>query len=181
VATRSAQKKAPAKKKATSRAARATALTPNGLPIQGSAGPRVLSDLGITDVELASFIPATASHWLRAVLWCQFEGPTSLDAIEKHLAGRFDVKRSVHKKFPPDGPDEGFDVPALTCTPKGRYVTWCFYGMRGDVYCEDGSWQLEGTFRAMGTEWGSNRAIYERFKAIALPTLGARNIVERTT
>jgi hypothetical protein len=32
----------------------------------------------------------------------------------------------------------------------------------------------------MGTDWGSNRAVYERFKALELGLLGARDIVEQT-
>ena len=52
--------------------------------------------------------------------------------------------------------------------------------MRGDHYGEDGSWQLMASFRNLGTEWGSNRAIYERFKAVELAALGARNLIERT-
>jgi hypothetical protein len=156
------------------------ALTPNGQPLQGSAGPQILKDLGLTDAELAGFLPADAPRWVRGVFWCQFEGPASLDVIAEHFAGRFTVTRTVDKKFPPDGPDDGLDVAMVLLRPKGRYVTYMFYGMRGETYAEDGSWQLEVSFRESGTDWGSNRAVYERFKAVELPGLGARGVVELT-
>jgi hypothetical protein len=161
-------------------AGKTKALTPNGLPLKGSAGPRVLDDLGLTDAELAAFLPPDAPRWVRSVLWCQFEGPASLEAIAAHFSSRFTVTRSVDKRFPPDGPAEGVDVPTVALRPKGRYVTYLFYGMRGDTYVEDGSWQFEAAFHGSGTDWGSNRAVYERFKSVELPALGARAVVERT-
>lgn len=155
-------------------------LTPNGQPLQGTAGPQILKDLGLTDAELAGFLPADAPRWVRGVFWCQFEGPASLDAFAERFAGRFTVTRTVDKKFPPDGPDDGLDVPMVLLRPKGKYVTYAFYGMRGETYVEDGSWQLEVSFRESGADWGSNRAVYERFKAVELPGLGARGVVELT-
>ncbi len=158
----------------------AASLTPNGLPRKGSAGPLVLDDLGLTDAELAAFLPPDAPRWVRSVLWCQFEGPASLDAIAAHFAGRYAVTRAIEQRFPPDGPAEGVAIATVTLRPKGRYVAYCFYGMRGESYVEDGSWQLEATFHGSGTDWGSNRAVYERFKAVELAGLGARAVVERT-
>ncbi len=114
------------------------------------------------------------------MFWCQFEGPTSLAAFATHFAKRFAVMTSTDKKFPADGPAEGLDVPTVTLAPKGKYVAYTFYGMRGETYGEDGSWQLVASSREMGTACGSNRAVYERFKALELPDLGAREIVERT-
>ncbi len=156
------------------------ALTPNGLPLRGSAGPAVLKDLGVTDAELAAFLPATAPRANRAVFWCQFEGPPSLDAIASHFAGRFAVDRLVASRYPPDGAEEGVAVEQVWLRPRGRYVTYMLYGMRGEAYVEDGSWQLEAAFRGAGALWGSNRAVYERFKAVELTALGVRNVVERT-
>ena len=157
-----------------------TPTTPNGLPIKGSAGPKILKDLGLNDAALAAFLPPGAPHVVRGVFWCRFEGPPSLDAIAAHFSGRFDVSRTVGKKMPPGGPPDGYDVPMVVVRPKGRYVAYLFYGMRGEVYVKDGSWQLEDCFHASGTGWGSNRAVYERFKAVELAALGARNVLERT-
>lgn len=155
-------------------------LTPNGQPLVGSAGPLILKDLGITDAELAAFLPVDAPRWVRGVLWCQFEGPSSLDEIAQYFADRFTIKHFLGKRFPPGGPPDGIDVPTIFLQPKGKYVSYMFYGMRGDTYVEDGSWQFEAAFRQSGRDWGSNRAVYERFKALELPGLGARNIIERT-
>lgn len=164
-------KKTPAKKTPT--------MTPNGLPLRGSAGPRILQDLGLTDAELAAFLPSDAPPRVRWVFWCQFEGPGSLDAIAAHFEPRFPVTRAIAVKYPGNGRPE-ISVPGVTLATTGRYVSYTFYGMRGDTYCEDGSWQLEVAFRESGTSWGSNRAVYERFKAIELASLGARGIIERT-
>jgi hypothetical protein len=114
------------------------------------------------------------------VFWCQFEGPASLDAIAAWFAERFAVRHGVAVKFPPGAPEEGFEMPSVILQPKGKYVTYEFYGMRGATYVEDGSWQLEVTFRESGTDWGSNRAIYERFKALELGPLGAVSVMELT-
>jgi hypothetical protein len=157
-----------------------TARTPNGVALKGTAGPRVLGDLGLTDAELAAFLPPDAPKWLRGVFGCQFEGPPSLDAIAAHFAGRYTVERRYELKFPPDGPEDGVSVDAVIVRPKGQYVVYVFYGMRGETYVVDGSWQLEVSFRESGTDWGSNRAVYERFKAVELPGLGARDVVELT-
>lgn len=172
-----AKKKTSAKKK---KATATRAVTPNGQPLRGSAGARILADLGLDDAELARFLPADAPRWIRSVLCCQFTGPRSLDAIAAHFAGRFEITRTVDKKFTDDGPPEGIDVPTLSLRPKGKYVAYMFYGMNGDRYVEDGTWQLEAAFREAGTDWGSNRAVYERFKAVELAELGARDITERT-
>lgn len=86
----------------------------------------------------------------------------------------------LHRRSPPDGPDEGVDIATLALRPKGKYVTYLFYGMRGDRYVEDGSWQLEGSSTTSGAEWGSGRVVSERFKAIAFAGLGAFSLVERT-
>lgn len=161
-------------------AKRPPTFTPNGQPLVGSAGPRVLNDLGLTDAELAVFLPPDAPRWIRSVLWCQFEGPASLDAIAAHFAPRLEVTRQMDRRFPPDGPADGVDVSTVVLRPRGRYVAYMFYGMRGDAYVEDGSWQFEAAFHGSGADWGSNRAVYERFKAEELPALGARAIVERT-
>lgn len=155
-------------------------LTPNGQPLVGSTGPLILKDLGITDVELAAFLPVDAPRWVRGVFWCQFEGPESLDAIAAHFEDRYTVKHVAGKKFPPGGPPDGVDLPMIIVQPKGKYASYMFYGMRGDLYVEDGSWQLEAAFRESGRDWGSNRAVYERFKALELTKLGVRNITERT-
>ena len=155
--------------------------TPNGQPIRGSAGPQILKDLGLTDLELAAFLPPDAPRWVRGVFWCQFEGPASLDEIAGHFASRYAVHRSdADLRFPAGGPAGGVPVRTVTLTPKGRYVSYVFLGMRGETYGEQGTWQLEATFRASGTDWGSNRAVYERFKALELPGLGARDLIERT-
>lgn len=159
---------------------KAVALTPNGQKLVGSAGKMILGDLRIDDAALAAFLPADAPRWIRGVLWCQFEGPASLDAIAAHFAPRLEVVRRVDRNFPEGGPEDGVDVPSVSLRPKGKYVAYTFYGMRGDTYVEDGSWQLVASFRETGTEWGSNRAVYERFKAVELVGLGARSIVERT-
>ena len=145
-----------------------------------SAGPRILGDLGITDAELAAFLPPDAPRFLRGVFWCQFEHAGSLDDIAAHFALRFKVARSVDLKFPPDGPEAGIEVDTLTLVPTGRYVAYMFYAMRGERYGGDGCFQLEAAFQAMGTAWGSNRAVYERFKAVELRALGVTSFDERT-
>jgi len=145
-----------------------------------SAGPRILGDLGLTDGELAAFLPPDAPRFLRGVFWCQFERAGSLDDIAAHFAPRFDVKRVVDRKFPPDGPEDGFDVPTIVLLPKEKYVAYSFYAMRGESYGGEGCFQLEATFHAMGTAWGSNRAVYERFKAVELRALGVTSVLERT-
>lgn len=145
-----------------------------------SAAAAVLRDLGLTDDELKAFLPADAPKWLRAVLWCQFECDRSLDEIARHFEDRFAVEIAVEPKFPEEGPPDGIPVRQVTMMPPGRYATYRFYGMRDERYVEDGSIQLEVSFEGLGTPWGSNRAVYERFKKLELPALGARNIVERT-
>lgn len=71
-------------------------------------------------------------------------------------------------------------MPTVLLRPKGRYVTFMSDGMRGETYLDDGSRQFEAAFHGSGTDWGSSRAVYERFKVLELPGLGARSIVERT-
>lgn len=145
-----------------------------------SAGPQILKDLGLTDEELFRFLPADETKLIRGVLWCQFEYAGTLSEIAAHFCDRYEVTQNVATKFPEPGPEEGVSVPTLTLRPKGKYVSYSFYGMRGAVYEETGSFQLETAFRGMGTYWGSNRAIHERFKALELPGLGVRNVVELT-
>jgi hypothetical protein len=146
----------------------------------GTAGKQILEDLGLTDAELAAFIPPEAPKWVRGVFWCQLELGLTLEEIARHFEGRYVVERYDDLKFPEDGPEEGISVRSVTLRPKGRYASYTFYGMRGDRYVEDGCYQLEAAFRESGTIWGSNRAIYERFKALELPALGATNVSERT-
>lgn len=88
--------------------------TPNGQPLVGSAGPLILKDLGITNAELAAFLPVDAPHWIRGVFWCQVEGPKSLDEIAAHFADRFAITHFSGKKFPPGGPPDGVDVPTIS-------------------------------------------------------------------
>lgn len=157
------------------------AARPAGGPqLVGSAGARVLGDLGLTDAELFAFLPADAPRWIRGVLWCQFELARSIEEIAAHFQGRYEVTWSVDPRFPPAGPAEGIPVRTLTLRPRGRYVAYLIYGMRGEAYVEDGSFQLEAAFHRSGTAWGSNRAIYERFKAIELTGLGATGVRELT-
>ncbi len=159
-------------------------LTPNGQPLRGSAGPLILKDLGLTDEALAAFLPADAPTSLRGVFWCQLTGPASLDAIQQHVVtqagGRYAVSQTVDLRFPPGGPKEGVSVPSIVLRPKGRYVTYLFYVIDPPPHPTAPTFCLEATFRAMGTDWGSNRAVYERFKALELGLLGARDIVEQT-
>lgn len=145
-----------------------------------SAGPQILKDLDLTDEELMGFLPADAPKWIRGVLWCQFEYDGTLADIAEHFRDRYEVTESVATKFPEPGPAEGVSVPTVALRPRGKYVAYVFYGMRGDVYEQTGSFQLETAFREMGTDWGSNRAVHERFKVLELLPLGARNVVERT-
>jgi hypothetical protein len=159
-------------------------LTPNGKPLRGSAGALILKDLGLTDEALAAFLPADAPAWLRGVFWCHFTGPSSLEAIHQHFltqaGGRFAVSQTVGLRFPPDGPEEGVAMPSIVLRPKGRYVTYLLYVVDPPPHPTAPTFCLEATFRAMGTDWGSNRAVYERFKAVELGLLGARDIVEQT-
>lgn len=160
--------------------AKATAKPAPATLLRGSAGKKILADLGLTNEELHAFLPAAAPTWVRSVLWCQFDLARSLEEIEAHFRGRFETSMHEDVKFPPDGPDEGIPVRSVTVRPTSRYVAYTFYGMRGDEYVEGGSYQLEATFRESGTTWGSNRAVYERFKALELPELGATNVRELT-
>jgi hypothetical protein len=153
--------------------------------LRPTAGPLILGDLGITDEELAAFLPTGAPEWVRGVLWCQFDRPGTLADIEAHFlappqAERYSVSRATEHRFQGDADTVGVQVPSLVLRPKGKYVAYVIYGMRGDRYVEDGRWQLESTFREMGTRWGSNRAIHERFKSLELSALGATNVVELT-
>ena len=137
-------------------------LTPNGLTLRGSAGPRILGHLGLDDAALAAYLAADAPRWVRGVLWCQFEGPASLDAIAAHFSAAYTLSRSVDPHVLPD--ETEVLVPSVHLRVPGRYVAYSFYGKRGDTYVEDGSWQFVATFRESGTDWGSNRAVYERFR-----------------
>jgi hypothetical protein len=148
--------------------------------LRGSAGKKILADLGLTNEELHAFLPADAPKWVRSVLWCQFDLARSLEEIEAHFRGRFETSMHEDVKFPPDGPDQGIPVRSVTVRPASRYVAYTFYGMRGEQYVESGSYQLEAAFGESGTTWGSNRAVYERFKALELPELGATNVRELT-
>lgn len=146
----------------------------------GSAGRRILSDLGLTNEELHACLPADAPQWLRDVFWCQLDLGPPLEAIAAHFEGRYDTSIEDALRFPPEGPAEGLSVRTLVVRPKGLYCTYSFYAMRGEVYGGEGSYQLEVSFREAGTQWGSNRAVYERFKAIELAPLGAQNVRELT-
>ncbi len=145
----------------------------------GTAGAQVLGDLGLTNDELFAFLP-DEEKWVRGVFWCQLELPLSLEQIGTHFEGRYSVEFGDGLKFPPDGPDDGIPIRTVTLSPKGRYVHYTFYGMRGDEYVSDGSFQLEASFRESGTSWGSNRAVYERFKALELGSLGVTRVNELT-
>ncbi|MBL8680456.1 MAG: hypothetical protein JNK05_14860 [Myxococcales bacterium] len=145
-----------------------------------SAGAAILKDLGLTDAELKAFLPADAPKWLRAAFWCQFDCDLSLDELARHFEKRFAVEIVVEPKFPDPGPPDGIPVRQVIFMPAGRYAQFRFYGMRGERYVEDGSVQLEVSFGSLGAPWGSNRAVYERFKQLELPAIGARNVVERT-
>lgn len=193
MATKKKAKKATSKVPAevTGKQARATgpkkvAAKPKAAPkraaptLKGSAGPKILKDLGLTDAELFAFLPPDAPKWLRGVFWCQFECDRTLDELMRTFAERYEVTLVASPKFPDDGPPEGIPVRQLTLQPKGKYVAYTLYGMRGARYVEDGSFQLEVSFRESGTEWGSNRAVYERFKALELPGIGARKLIELT-
>jgi hypothetical protein len=161
--------------------ARARPASPSPAPkLKGSAGPRILKDLGLTDAELFAFLPPAAPKWIRGVFWCQFECDRTLEELMQHFAGRYDVTLGTWPKFPEGAPPDGIPVRQLSLRPKGKYVAYTFYGMRGERYVEDGSLQLEVSFRESGTDWGSNRAVYERFKALELPGIGAHKIVELT-
>ena len=166
--------KQPEKEKAKKSAKRA-ASAPVKTVFKPSAGPAVLKDLGITDAELAAFLPKDAPKWVRGVFWCDFEWRGSLDELEQKLSDRYTV-RFIANKDPPD-PVNGHRI--LLAWPKGRYVTYSFKGA-SEPYREGSPWRLEAGFRESGKEWGSNRAVYERFKAIELKKLGAENIRELT-
>lgn len=172
--------RAPASKPSTEASAERAAAAGAGPRLVGTAGRRILGHLGLSDAELFAFLPADAPKWLRGVLWCQFDLARSLDDIEAHFRGRYETSFYDDVRFPPDGPEEGVPVRTLTLRPPGRYVAYTFYGMRDEAYVQSGSYQLEANFGAMGTVWGSNRAIYERFKALELSELGATNVRERT-
>jgi hypothetical protein len=154
--------------------------TPKPPRLRGSAGKKILADLGITNEELHAFLPADAPKWLRGVFWCQLDLASPLETIAKHFEDRYHVSIDDGLRFPPDGPAEGVAVRTLVVRPKGRYCTYSFFAMRGEEYGASGSYQVEATFREMGAQWGSNRAVYERFKAVELPPLGATNVRELT-
>lgn len=135
----------------------------------------ILKDLGLTDEQLHAFLPLDAPKWVRSVFWCSFESPLGLDEIAAHFSKRYAVK-FIDNKDPPD-PVNGHRL--LLVRPKGRYATYVFEGM-STPYAEKSPWKLEGGFRQSGTDWGSNRAVYERFKTLELPGLNATNVQELT-
>lgn len=143
--------------------------------LKPSAGPAVLKDLGITDAELHAFLPADAPTWVRGVFWCSFEWAGTLDELEAKLSARYTTK-FIQNSDPPD-PVNGHRI--LLAWPKGRYVTYSFEGA-ASPYAEQSPWKLEAGFRESGTPWGSNRAVYERFKSVELTKLKAKNINELT-
>ncbi len=143
--------------------------------LKPSAGPAVLKDLGITDAELYAFLPADAPTWVRGVFWCSFEWAGTLDELEAKLSARYTTK-FIANSDPPD-PVNGHRI--LLAWPKGRYVTYSFEGA-ASPYAEQSPWKLEAGFRESGTPWGSNRAVYERFKSVELTKLKAKNINELT-
>jgi len=163
-----APKKAPKRAAAKPTAARAPAAGP-----KPSAGKRILDHLGITDADLAAFVPGGPLP-SRAVFWCQFDTKLDLDAIAAAFDGDYAVIKRVDRKFPPGAPPGGVDVPKVVLSVPGKYVAYMLYE-------QDGRWQLETAFREMGTGWGSNRAVYERFKRLELARIGAKKIVELTT
>ena len=166
---------------ATSGAPRAKKSDASSVPrLRGSAGKKILADLDITNEALHAFLPADAPKWLRGVIWCQLDLDLPLETIAKHFEDRYHVSIDDGLRFPPDGPAEGIPVRTLVVRPKGRYCVYSFFAMRGEEYGASGSYQLEAMFREMGAQWGSNRAVYERFKAIELPPLGATNVRELT-
>ena len=150
-----------------------------------TAGKSILKHLGIDDAALHAFVPEGAPK-LRAVFWCQFDSPLTLDELTKALdalvkSGELSrVARIENRKFPPGAPPEGIAVPTVLGDVPGRYVGYMFYGMRDESYEATGRYQLEAAFRGMGTAWGSNQAVYERFKSIALPSLQGTEVTERT-
>jgi hypothetical protein len=145
-----------------------------------SVGAKVLKDLKLTDAELAAFLPA--KPWglgrLRAVFWCQFKLDKSVDEVAAMFGAPYKVRISADIKDPPRS--EGA-VRNVVIFPPGRYCVYNLIPMRGKQHNVAGSFQLQVTFRSLGTAWASNHAIYERFKAIELARIGARSIRELTT
>ena len=107
---------------------------------------------------------------IRAVFWCSFDCDAGTnEELLARLIGLADISwRIVDSQSPPTG--KRFFI---TGSPPYRRVGWEFRRKRA-------RWQLCATFREMGTYWGSNQAEWQRFKSIALPHLGARDVIEET-
>ena len=154
----------------------ATAVTKPVTVLRPSAGPLVLKDLGMTDAELAAFVP-DAKPLMRGVYWCQFELDKTVDELLPMFRPPYRVKIGPDIKDPPRSTGA---VPNLRLWPKGGYCMFNFVPQRGSKFNVAGSYQLMVTFRSFGTPWGSNQAVYERFKAVELVRLGAHAVRELT-
>jgi len=147
--------------------------------LKPSADRRVLKDLKLTDAELAAFLPP--KPWglgrLRAVFWCQFALDKSVDELAAMFGAPYKVRIRSDIKDPPRSVD---NVRNVVIFPTGRYCVFNFIPMRGSKHNVAGYFQLEVTFRSLGTPWASNHAVYERFKKIELSRIGARSIRELT-
>ena len=171
--TVAAKKSAPPKKAAAPKPTSAAAKATKPVGPRPSAGPRILKDLGLTDAELQAFLPADAPKWIRYVFACDVTLPLEPDAIARHFADRFEVtvrdERPRSVSAPPDT-----TVRVVSLRPKGKYVSYTFT----PTLTGPGRYQLQVALAGSDTGWGSNRAIYERFKKVELPGLGATDLVE---
>lgn len=131
-----------------------------------TAGKRILAHLGITDAELAAFVPP-GKLWTRAVFLCELLSPLDEAALAARFAGRYGV---VDQRTSRGG---RADVRTITLTVPGRYVAYTFWR-------EGARWKCEAAFREMGTFWHSNHAIWARFKQLELPTIDATDVVDLT-
>jgi hypothetical protein len=153
-----------------------TAVTKTATVLRPSAGPLVLKDLGMTDAELAAFVPGP-KPLMRGVYWCQFELDKTVDELLPMFRPPYRVKIGPDIKDPPRSAGA---VPNLRLWPKGGYCMFNFIPQQGSKFNVAGHYQLMVTFRSFGTPWGSNQAVYERFKAVELTRLGAHAVRELT-
>jgi len=116
--------------------------------------------------ELSSYIENPPL--IRAVFWCSFEAKGTLEEFQKNLSVLKDIKWFTAEDFI-DG--------------KEQAVLWGWTaGKRSALqFSQQGKlWQLELTFREMGTSWGSNQAEWNRHKSVVFPLIKATKIKEET-
>jgi hypothetical protein len=128
------------------------------------ASKRVVSRyLASNREELQKYLPTAGPGPLRAVWWCDFDCRLDLPGMLAALRPMPELKWAILS--------DSTRGPVLQGHSPYPSIVFLFYAKKK-------RWRLEVLFRQQGTRWGSNEALYRRFKNEALPRLRATAIEE---